>query len=204
MVVNQINNMGIYVNNKMYYSHKEASKELCEHEKIQVVNYMKDVCASMIDSVNATLKLISSANKHCLFDMPQKERDEFEKVYKSTSLEAMHNRDQFMADELTKVCNKSTADYIIILVGANHFNISEILRVRGMEVEEVYVLKGPLSMVESGDVCLSETWAKDEIRYKLCGEDYKFKGTFIHLYENTSLDSFDAIKDLIPYEHADL
>ena len=57
----------------------------------------------------------------------QKEVYEFEEVYKPTDLETIYNRYKFMADDLTKVCNKSS-DYSIVLVGSGHFNVSKVLR----------------------------------------------------------------------------
>ncbi|RST65288.1 hypothetical protein [Candidatus Aquarickettsia rohweri] len=101
-------------------------------------------------------------------DMPKKEIDEFEEVYKPTDSESIHNRDKFMADELTKVCNKSS-DYIIILVGSSHFNVLEILRNRGVEVEEFYAYKKPLNpFTEHGDFCLglASTSMDDDDFYK--------------------------------------
>lgn len=95
-----------------------------------------------------------------------------------------------MAFQLQEQCSKNT-DYVLGLVGADHYDVASHLRLAGLKVQEFYITESPIqaSSQELGDLCIRNLSSSKEI----CKDYPTFQGTVYDLYSNPGLNPYNDI-----------
>lgn len=177
-------------NGNRYDSYAQAKRGLSQPEKKAVVDQLNDYFLRMAESFEATLDLLDSVDNYRGIDITNDEKTELHS--RMPMHEAQRQRSIYMADQLYKQCD-NTSDYVMVLLGANHFDVAHKLRELGLEVKDYYVV-GIAPSQEPGDVC-----TRGDSNNRICDDYPTFNGTVYDLRIDTELDAYDGIiEQLLP------
>jgi hypothetical protein len=188
--INQAGAMGF--DGRLYGSYEAAKKGLSRAEKKVNVDQMNDFYLNMVASLKATLDLLDSVSNYCAMDVTNNKKDELHKS--SPILEGYKRRSTYMAEQLHKQCD-STDDYVMGLLGSDHFDIGHKLRKAGVKIQDYYIINYTYSPTP-GDICM-----RQDRTNKICKEYPPFKGVVYDLMY--SIDTEDSsyekiIKQVLP------
>jgi hypothetical protein len=125
----------IALNNIYFNSVAEAKKILTKSEQKTVLDGINKEFVLQAEVYSSGIKAIMAAKNYANVDMPNK----FEIIQKYPMQKSHEIRDKYMADKIATECAK-TEGYVIMLVGAGHYNIANNLRSLDHNPKEIYPL----------------------------------------------------------------
>ncbi len=134
-------------------------------------------------------KIDSNEIDFCSMDYPNKERKNLD----STELKRTEKYDLRNKHMVSIVEKELTKGSVIVLVGASHFKIANLLKEKNHDVQEYYIPSYELheSYEDPGDLCLRDP--NNEVEY--C--DSVYNGMLIDLYEFSGVNATQIVMDNI-------
>lgn len=128
--------------------------------KEQILELAQEQSLSLKESIKTTLKLMDIAEEkglgYCNFDMSDEEKRQLHAKdgVNAHTVKGHAERDAFMAENLLKECQKIDGS-IIVLVGAEHFPVAEIVS-KHTNILEYYTPSVPIleNGIEIADMCI--------------------------------------------------
>ena len=172
---------------KRFTSFASRSKELSNSEKQTVVDYVKSFVSNTSEYVAAAMEIIEHSPKYCNMDLPTAKRAQVREI-----------RDVYMANNIVKQCN-NVDDFVVALVGGNHFSVANRLKASGKEVSEVWRL-GEVEGVAKEDrmsFCILDPQELSDVEHKNLCVNYTGNAKVFDTTES-KMDPQDIANKIIP------